>query len=166
MSEKIGGAALDSVDKVIWILPFLAVADVATTLYAQSLGYSLFAYEAGYFALMAVLADLIYVYAFVYVLIIAGFSFILYYIKKKLDPLRVFDKVLFLFLVVATGYIYTTLTATFIGNLVVPLAETRVVGWWYTVRILAYFSCVLSLFFYLWHDVLKWVRTKGDKNEL
>lgn len=157
---------MDSVDKVIWILPFLAVADVATTLYAQSLGYSLLEYEAGYFALMAVLADLIYVYAFVYVLIIAGFSFILYYIKKRLDPLRVFDKVLFLFLVVATGYIYTTLTATFIGNLVVPLAGTRGVGWWYMVRILAYFSCVLSLVFYLWHDVLKWVRTKGEKNEL
>ncbi len=157
---------MDSVDKIIWILPFLAVADVATTLYVQSLGYSLFTYEAGYFALMAVLADLIYFYAFVYVLIIAGFSFILYYIKKRLDPLRVFDKVLFLFLVVATGYIYTTLTVTFIGNLVVPLAETRGPDWWYTVRLLAYFSCALSLVFYLWHDVLKWVRTKGEENEL
>jgi hypothetical protein len=157
---------LDSVDKVIWILPFLAVADVATTLYVQSLGYSLFAYEAGYFALMAVLTDLIYVYAFVYVLIIAGFSFILYYIKKKLDPLRVFDKVLFLFLVIVTGYIYTTLTATFIGNLVMPLAETRGLGWWHMVRILAYFSCVLSLAFYLWHDVVTLARTKGGENEL
>ncbi len=157
---------MDSIDKVIWILPFLAVADVATTLYTQSLGYSLSAYEAGYFALMAVLADLIYVYVFVYVLMIAGFSFILYYIKKRLDPLRVFDKVLFLFLVVATGYIYTTLVATFIGNLVVPLAETRGLGWWYTVRILVYFSCALSLAFYLWHDVLTWVRTKGEENEL
>jgi len=47
-----------------------------------------------------------------------------------------------------------------------PLAETRGLGWWYMVRILAYFSCVLSLAFYLWHDVVTLARTKGGENEL
>lgn len=39
---------LDSVDKIIWVLPFLSVLDVISTLYVESLGYSLALYEAGF----------------------------------------------------------------------------------------------------------------------
>jgi len=41
---------LDGVDKIIWVLPFLSVLDVISTLYVESSGCSLELYEAGFFA--------------------------------------------------------------------------------------------------------------------
>lgn len=155
---------MDSVGKIIWILPVLAILDVATTLYVESRGFPLERYEAGFFASLSVHAGLVYVYAVIYVLIIVGFSFALWYVKNRLDPSRGFDKLLFVFLVIVTGYTYTMISAAFIGNFILPAAIERGKDW-YSIRLVVYGGCILSLAFYLWHDVIFWLRTEGEENE-
>lgn len=159
-----GGDPLDSVDKIIWILPVLAVLDVASTFYAESRGFRLAEFEAGFFASLAVHADLVYAYAVIYVAIIVGFSFVLWYIKKRLDPSRGFDKLLFLLLVVVIGYVYTTISVAFIGNFFLPSALERGINW-QSVRLVAYGGCILSLVYYLWSDVAFWLRKKEEESE-
>jgi len=89
---------LDSVDKIIWILPFLSVLDVISTLYVEGLGYSLVLYEAGFFAGYFVGAGLTYVYIVVYLSSVSIVAYVLWYIKnKKLNSSVFFGKVIFLF---------------------------------------------------------------------
>jgi len=110
---------LDNIDKVIWILPFLGVLDVTSTLYVESLGYSLALCEPGFFARFFVVAGLIYFYIPAYLLIIVGLAYALWYIKnRKLDSSNFFDKIIFLFLVGVACYVYMRLTDAFIGNFI------------------------------------------------
>ncbi len=156
--------SLDSVDKFILVLPFLAILEVASALYVESLGYPLVRYEAGFFSRFFVGAGLTYVYAVIYLLIIVGFAYVLWYIKKKLSSSHSFDKVIFLFLVSVTCYIYMRLTAAFIGNFLLPHILSRGVNW-FSLNLLIYLSTALSLVFYLWRDVIIWLRAKGEGNE-
>ena len=154
--------SLDSVDKIIWVLPFLAVMDVISTFYVQSQNFDLQEYEVGFFARLALLSGLIYVYAVIYVVIIIGFSYALWYIKKKLTPSHIFDKVIFVFLVAVTGYIYVTISATFIVNFFLPAIIQRGVNW-SNVVLVTYVATLASLIFYVWRDVIVWLRTEGEK---
>ncbi len=69
------GNGIDSVDKIIWILPFLSIADVLSTLYVESLGYSLQRYEAGLFAQFFVASGLTYFYGVICVSTVAVLSY-------------------------------------------------------------------------------------------
>lgn len=156
---------LDSVDKIIWILPFLSVLDVISTLYVESLGYSSVLYEAGFFAGYFVGAGLTYVYIVVYLSSVSIVAYVLWYIKnKKLDSSVFFDKVIFLFLVGVACYIYIRLTVAFIGNFVLPFLVSGRVSW-FSINLLAYLSTAFTLFFYLRRDVIDWVRENGGKKE-
>jgi hypothetical protein len=156
---------LDSVDKVIWVLPLLGVFDVISTLYVDSLGYSLEQYETGFFARFFVGAGLIYIYVVIYLLTLSGLAYVLWFIKnKKLDSSLFFDKILYVFIVGVACFIYMTLTASFTGNLVIPyLASARVS--WFSVIFLVYLSTVFTLIVYLWRDVAKWVRASGGEEK-
>jgi hypothetical protein len=102
---------LDSVDKIIWILPFLSILDVISTLYVESLGYSSVLYEAGFFARYFVGAGLTCVYIVIYLSSVSIVAYVLWYIKnKKLNSSVFFDKVIFLILVGVACYIYVRLT--------------------------------------------------------
>jgi hypothetical protein len=154
---------LDNVDKVIWVLPFLGVLDVISTLYVESLGYSLSLYEAGLFARFFVVAGLIYFYIPVYVLIIVGLAYVLWYIKnRKLDSFNLLDKIIFLFLVGVTCYVYLRLTDAFIGNLFLPYFIARGISR-FSVAVLIYLSTAFTLSLYLWRDVVEWVMADGNK---
>jgi len=160
-----GAKCLDSVDKVIWVLPFLAVLDVSSTLYVESLGYSLELYEVGFLASFFVGAGLTYFYIIIYLLIIIGFAYVLWYIKnKELNPSRFFDKIVFLLLVGVACYIYMRLTAAFIGNFLLPYIVSGRTSW-VLVAFLAYLSTAFALSIYLWQDVVTWVRASGNKKE-
>ncbi len=155
---------MDSVDKIIWILPFLAMMDVISTFYVQSRNFDLNRYEVGFLARLALLSGIIYVYAVIYILIILGFSYALWHIKKKLTPSKVFDKVIFVFLVAVTAYIYVTISATFIVNFLLPAIVERNINW-SSVVLVTYAATLGSLIFYVGQDVMVWLRTKGEKNE-
>jgi len=154
---------LDNVDTVIWILPFLGILDVISTLYVESLGYSLAFYEAGLFARFFVSVGLIYFYIPVYLLIIVGLAYVLWYIKnRKLDSSNLFDKIVFLFLVGVTCYVYMRLTDAFIGNLFLPYFIARGISR-LSVAWLIYLSTAFTLSLCLWRDVIEWVKTDGNK---
>jgi len=154
---------LDRVDKIIWILPFLSVLDVISTLYVESLGYSLALYEAGFFAGYFVGAGLTYVYIVIYLSSVSIVAYVLWYIKnKKLHSTVFFDKVIFLFLVAVAGYIYVRLTVTFVGNFLLPFLVSGRVSW-FSINLLVYLSTAFTLFFYLWRDVIDWVRGNGGE---
>lgn len=117
---------LDSVDKTIWILSFLSILDVISTLYVESLGYSLVLYETGFFAGYFVGAGLTYVYIVMYLSSVSIVAYVLWYIKnKKLNSSVFFDKVIFLFLVGVACYIYVRLTVAFVGNFMLPYFVSR-----------------------------------------
>lgn len=156
---------MDNVDKVIWVLPFLGVLDVISTLYVESLGYSLALYEVGFFARYFVCAGLIYVYIVIYLLSVSVAAYLLWYIKnKKLNASLFFDKIIFLLLVGVVCYIYIRLTVTFVGNFLLPsFVGGRVSR--FLVNLLIYLSTAFTLGFYLWRDVVAWVRVNGGEKE-
>ncbi len=156
---------MDSADKVIWVLPFLAALDVISTLYVESLGVSLAEHEAGFFASFFVRAGWVYVYIPVYLLIIISISYALWYIKnKKLDPSNAVDKTVYVLLVVAACFIYVNLTSAFIVNLFLPSIVSREISVFY-INMLIYASSAFSLILYLWHDVVVWVKTNGEEKQ-
>ena len=131
---------LDSVDKIIWILPFLSVLDVVSTLYAESLGYSLAVYEAGCFAGYFVGAGLTYVYVVIHLSSVSVVAYVLWYIKnEKLNSSVFFDKVIFLLLVGVACHIYVRLTVAFVGNFLLPYFVSGRVSW-FSVNLLVYLS--------------------------
>ncbi len=156
---------IDSIDKVIWILPFLSVADVLSTLYEESLGYSLQRYEAGLFARFFVTSGLTYVYALIYVASIAVLSYAMWDIKnKRLDPSHWFDKALFLLLVGVACFMYGRITLAFTLNILFPYFIQGTISFVLVIW-LVIVSLIFSLGFYIWHDVFMWVKTHGNKNE-
>lgn len=156
---------MDNVDKVIWVLPFLGLLDVISTLYAEGLGYSLALYEVGFFARYFVGAGLAYIYIVIYLLGISMVAYVLWYIKnKKLDCSLFFDKIIFLFLVGVTCYIYIRLTVAFVGNFLLRFFVSGRVSW-FLVTLLTYLSTASTLGFYLWRDVVAMVRANGGEKE-
>ena len=136
--------------------------DVISTFYVESQNFDLKQYEVGFFARLALLSGVIYIYAVIYVLIIMGFSYALWYIKKKLVPSQPFDKVIFVFLVAVTGYIYVTISATFIVNFFLPAIHQRGLNG-YNVMLVTYAVTLGSLIFYVVQDVMAWLRSKGEQ---
>lgn len=159
---------MDAVDRVIWILPFLALLDVISTFYAASLGYSLAKYNWELFAYLFVGAGSIYVYpyAIIYLAIVVGVAYALLYIKnRKLRPSHTPDKVIFLVLVGVIFYIYMRVTAAFLMNFFLPTIIERGTNMLELV-LLIYVGSALSLGFYLWDTVLSWVRRiESEKKE-
>lgn len=154
---------LDNVDKVTWVLPLLGVFDVISTLYLESIGYSLTLYEASPFARFFVSVGLFYFCIPVYLLIIAGFAYLFWYVKnRKLDSSNLFDKAIFLMLVGVTCYFYMRLTDAFIGNLSLPYLVTSGTSR-FSIALLVYLSTAFTLSVYLWRDVVKWVMASEDK---
>jgi hypothetical protein len=155
---------VDSVDKVIWILPFLAVMDVASTLYMESEGFSLENYENGVFAQFFVAYGLTYVYAVIYPLGIVGLAYVLWHIKKSLSATKPFDKIVFLVLVGVACFICIQLTVAFVENLLLPYFISGEVSFVFATALL-YLSMIFSLGLYIWHDVVMWVRTNGNEKK-
>lgn len=153
---------MDNVDRVLWILPVLAFMDVASTFFMESLGYNLTRYETGFFARIFMNSWWIYAYAVAYILGIAAISYALWDIKnKRLEPSRLVDKAVFLFLVVVAYLVYVRITVAFVVNILLPYLISGAVSLT-LVTWLIYLSTAFSLGFYIWHDVLTWVRTNGD----
>jgi hypothetical protein len=150
---------LDGIDLTIWILPILAILDVVSTFYVESYGYPLILYEGGLFASYFARAGLIYFYAVVYVLIVVGFAYVLWYIKNRvLDSSKAADKAIFILLILGIAYMYMELTASFIGNFFIPhLYPERGIQFSSFIA-LVYMGAALSLFFFLYADVARWWR--------
>jgi len=156
---------LDSVDKIIWVLPVLAILDIASTFYVVSLGYPLAYYERGFFASIFLSAGLVYlyVYAAIYLVIMIGMTYVLWYIKnRKLRRFEMADKVIFIALVGVVCFFYVRLTMAFITNFFLPYILQRNIDllWINTVVAL---SALFTLAYYLWHDVTEWIRSYDSK---
>ncbi len=148
---------LDSVDKVIWVLPFLGVLDLISTLFVNSLGYSLMLYETGLLARYFASFGLTYVYIPIYLAILIMFSYLFWYIKnEKLDSSRFLDKIFFLLLLVVVFYVYMRLTAAFSINFLVPFLISGKLSL-FSVNLLIYLSTAFTLILYTWQDVVRWI---------
>jgi hypothetical protein len=156
---------LDNVDKVILTLPILGTLDVLSTLYVESLGYSLEAYEVGFFASFFVHSGLAFFYAIVYLLIISALAYFLWFIKnKELTPSHFLDKILFVLLIVVVYYVFVGLTVVSVGNFLLPgFVEGRVLR--FPVILLTYLSTAVTLSLYLWQDIARWLKANGNKKE-
>jgi hypothetical protein len=157
--------SLDGVDNAIWVLPLLSLLDVVSTFYVQSQGYALERVERGFFASYFVSAGSIYIYVYVviYLLIMVGIACLLWYIKnKELKPSRRFDRIFFLALVGVVFYVYTRLATTLLMNFFLPIIVQRGIDV-FTLTLVLYGSCALSLGIYLWRPVLAWVSYNENK---
>jgi len=158
---------LDAVDKAIWILPLLALLDVISTFYVESLGYSLQYYEQGFFASFFVRAGSIYLYlyAVIYLFITVGIACVLWYIKnKELKRSQMLDKLFFLVLIGFVFYVYLRLTAAFAVNFLLPTILSRGISLFWLIMII-YLSSAVSLGMYLQRAVVTWVKPNDDKKE-
>lgn len=156
---------VDNIDKVIWASPFLGILDVASTVYVESLGFSLVQYEAGFLARFFVAAGLTYIYIPVYLLILSVFAYAFWYIKNRiLDSSRAFDKLIFLFVVGTACYICVRITVTFIGNFLLLYRISGRVSWPMTSLFIC-LSTTFTLALYLWRDVLLWVKVGVGEKE-
>ncbi|MEM2105371.1 MAG: hypothetical protein QXV21_02730 [Candidatus Bathyarchaeia archaeon] len=154
---------MDSVDKVILVSPFLGVVDVISTLYVESIGYSLSKYEAGFLARVFVDAGFTYLYIPVYLSLLSCFAYTLWCIKnKKLDSSRTFDKILFFLIALTVCYIYARITEAFIGNFLLPYRISGRISWT-LIRLFIYLSTTYTLILYLWRDVALWVSGSVSK---
>jgi len=148
---------LDSVDKVIWVLPVLGVLDVISTFYANSLGYPPMLYEAGILARYFANFGLTYIYIPIYLAILIMFSYIFWYVKnEKLDSSRFLDKILFFLLLGAVFYVYMRLTVAFSVNFLLPFLISGKLSL-FLVDLLIYLSTAFTLILYTWHDAVKWI---------
>lgn len=158
---------MDSIDKIIWVLPVLAVLDVASTFYVDSLGYSLARYERGFFASIFVNAGLVYayVYAAIYLFIIVGITYVLWYMKnRKLKRSEMFDKVIFIVLVGVTCFFYVRLTMAFLTNFLLPYILGRCIGLFW-LDLIVVLSALFTLAYYLWHDVTVWLMSDDGEQK-
>jgi hypothetical protein len=154
---------LDRVDKVIWVLPILGILDVLSTFYAEWLGYSLLLYEVGSLASFFAELGLLNAYIPVYLLFLVGVAYAFWYIKNRvLHPSHAFDRVLFLLLVIVAGYVCVRLTATIIGNVLLPYYISGKVSS-SAIMFFVYLSTALALTLYLGQGVLMWLKTTDDQ---
>jgi len=164
---SLGEECLDEVDKAVWVLPFLALLDAVSSFYVGSLGYPLQFYERGFFASLFLQSGLMYMYlyAVIYLLIMVGVAYVLWYIKnRELRPSRRLDKVFFLVLIGVVFYIYLRLTATLAVNFLLPsILNRRLNVFWLTVII--YVSSALGLGGYMRQTVLSWVKPHDKKEK-
>ena len=154
---------MDNIDRVILTLPVLAALDVLSTLYMESLGYSLKVYEVGLFASFFVHTGLTYFYTIVYLLIISALAYFLWFIKNKgLNWSHFFDKILFLLLIIVVYYVFIGLTVVCVGNFLLPsFIEGRVSR--FPVILLTYSSAALVLSLYMWQDIARWLKANSNK---
>lgn len=151
---------------MIWILPFLALFDVISTFYAWGKVSSLQGYNWEFFAsFVSVGSTYAYFYAAVYLLIVVGIAYVLLFIKNKvLKPPRTPDRVIFLILVGVVFYIYMRIAAALLMNFFLPSIIERGLSM-SELPLIIYAGSVLSLGFYVWDNVLAWVRNSGDKKK-
>jgi hypothetical protein len=163
----LGEECLDEVDKAVWVLPFLALLDAVSSFYIGSLGYPSQFYERGSFASLFLQSGLMYVYlyAVIYLFIMVGVAYVLWYIKnRELKPSRMLDKVFFLVLIGVVFHIYLKLTATLAVNFLLPsILNRRPNMFWLTVTI--YVSSALGLGSYKRQAVLSWVKPHDKKEK-
>ncbi len=158
---------MDEVDKAVWVLPLLALLGAVSGFYVGSLGYPSQFYERGFFASLFLQSGLMYMYlyAVIYLLIMVGVAYVLWYIKnRELKSSRMLNKVFFLVLIGVVFCVYLRLTATLAVNFLLPsVLNRRLNVFWLTVII--YASSALGLGGYLRQAVLAWVKPHDKKEK-
>lgn len=154
---------MDSVDKVLCVLPFLAVLDVIAALYAKGLGTPYSWHDVGLFASYLFTTSQIYLYmhVFVYLIVAFGIVTVLLYVKSRLDSSRVVGRLGLLAIVGIAAVVYVVLSEGFIINfLLQPIIDRGIDLFW--LAAIVYSAAAFSVGFYVWHDVILWVRS-NDK---
>ncbi len=149
---------MDTIDRVIWVLPVLAFLDVASTFYALNSA----SMETGYLASIFIGANLLFVYVIIYPVIIIATAYGLYQIKGKLNPYNFADKAIFLFLVGAACFAYMRLTEVFIMNFFLSTFIARGIDL-FSISIVIYLATFASLALYIWREVVEWVKSREER---
>lgn len=148
---------MDKIDFLIFLLPLFGVFDVASTLYADSLGYSLLTYEAGFFAQYFLQRGLLSFYIVFYVAILACMSFAFFYIKRHLRPHLALDTAVFFLLIAAVFYAEARLTGVVLSNfmfravLYEPFYQNTLV-------LLGSASFLICAFLFVFDELLVWLK--------
>ena len=155
---------LDSIDKVLWVLPFLAVLDVVAALYVKSLGTPYSGYDVGLFAklLFTTSQTYLYIHVFVYLIVAFGIITALLYVKSRLNPSCAVGRMGLLAVVGITCVVYVVLSEGFIINFFLqPILDRGIDLFW--LAGVVYFAAAFSVGFQIWHDVIAWMRSNGKK---
>jgi len=155
-SKAVGSEqGLSRLDKVILVLPVLGVLDVLSTLYTSYLGYPLERYEAGFLAGFFAKYGLLYLYIPVYLGILAGMSWVLLRIKRKLNSSALLDKLVFLLLVGVVCFMYARLFGVVVMNVLLSGGRGVPSG---TVEGVVYLFTIGYVVMLVWQDVVEWMR--------
>lgn len=157
---------MDSVGKVILVLPFLAILDVVAALYVRSLNHPLVKHEVGLFASLFGPADLVFTYIFVvsYLILFFVVALVLWGVKIRLNPSDAFGKVVFLLVLLVVGALYVVLSEGFIINLFLPsILEKGIDLYWLST--IVYLSALFCLVFYVWSDTVSWVKYRDEERK-
>jgi hypothetical protein len=155
---------LDRVDKVMCVSPFLAILDVIAALYVKGLGDPFARYKVGLFANLLSGTDLLslYIYAVAYLIVMFGLAIALLYAKDRLDSSGEHGRLGLLTVAGIAGVFYVVLSEGFIVNFFLrSILERGIDLFWLTGVV--YLAAAFSVGFYVWHDVVAWVRRTDER---
>lgn len=150
---------MDNVDKILCILPFLAILDVISVLYVKSLGDPFATYRLSLFADFLSGTDLIsiYVHVVVYLIVMFGLPLVLLYVKDGFGTSSVLGRVGLFTVATIAGALYVFLSEGFIINFFLRSVLNRGIDlFWLTTVV--YLAAAFSVVFYIWNDLVSWVR--------
>ncbi len=155
---------MDSVDKVVVVLPFLAILDVVAALYVKSLGDPFAKNKVGLFANFLSGIDLIslYIYVVAYLIVMFGLAIALLYLKDRLESSSDLGRLGLLAVAGIAGFLYVVLSEGLIVNFFLRSILDRGIDLFWLTGVV-YFAAAFSVGFYVWHDLVAWVRPADAK---
>jgi hypothetical protein len=152
---------LDSVDKVMCVSPFLAILDVIAALYVKGLGDPFARNKVGLFANLLSGTDLLslYIYAVAYLIVMFGLAIALLYAKDRLDSSSEHGGLGLLAVAGIAGVLYVVLSEGFIVNFFLRSILERGIDFLFWLTGVVYLAAAFNVGFYVWHDVVAWVRS-------
>jgi len=155
---------LDSVDKVVVVLPFLAILDVVAALYVKSLGDPFAQYKVGLFAKFPSGIDLIslYIYVVAYLIAMFGLAIALLYLKDRLESSNDLGRLGLLAVAGIACFLYVVLSEGLIVNFFLRSILDRGIDLFWLTGVV-YFAAAFSVGFYVWRDLVAWVRPVDAK---
>lgn len=152
---------MDSVDKIICVSPFLAILDVIAALYVKGLGDPFARYKVGLFANFLSGTEMLnlYVYAVAYLIVMFALAIALLYAKDRLDSSSKQGRLGLLAVAGIAGVFYVILSEGFIVNFFLRSILERGIDFLFWLTGVVYLAAAFSVGFYVWHDVVAWVRS-------
>jgi hypothetical protein len=139
----------------------LAILDVIAALYVKGLGDPLARYKVGLFAHFLSGTEMLnlYVYAVAYLIVMFALAIALLYAKDRLDSSSKQRRLGLLAVAGIAGVFYVVLSEGFIVNFFLRSILEHGIDFLFWLTGVVYLAAAFSVGFYVWHDVVAWVRS-------